>query len=94
MFVVCKKIPRRRELLLLGGGGRIGGEGSFLFDFEKLSGGGNPKALSIYADGHAEMRHKSKYPGDWSLGAVSSYYGSFYLMVSVAEKELEKNKIR
>ena len=52
-------------------------------------GGGNPKASSIYADGHVEMRHKNKYPGDWSLGPVASYYGCFYLMVPVAGKEKE-----
>ena len=54
-------------------------------------GGGNPKASSIYADGHVEMRTKSKYPGDWSLGPVKSYLGCFYRMIPSPgyEKEFE-----
>ncbi|MBQ9754960.1 MAG: prepilin-type N-terminal cleavage/methylation domain-containing protein [Lentisphaeria bacterium] len=44
-------------------------------------GGANPKASALFADGHVEMRHKFKFPGQWIVPGYGTYYSCFYTMV-------------
>lgn len=44
-------------------------------------GGANPKASAMFSDGHVEMRHKFKFPGQWVVPGYDTYYSSFYTMI-------------
>ena len=44
-------------------------------------GGANPKASALFSDGHVEMRHKFKFPGQWIVPGYGTYYSCFYTMV-------------